>query len=99
MKEPTINCQRTIVAYGQSPVVAQPSERALDDPSTLVAPQGATILRRCLASARSVRDDRFDTATTQSWLSNPPKVLRRFIRECCDSLNASGRGSTKNHAA
>ncbi len=65
MKETTIDCQRAIVAHGQSPVVAQPSERALDYPSPLVAPQGAPILQGRLAPTLPVRDDRFDTPATQ----------------------------------
>jgi len=65
MKKATIDRQRTIVAYSQSAEIAQPGKGAFDNPSPLVAPQGATILRGWLAPALSVRDDRFNTTATQ----------------------------------
>jgi len=65
MKESPINRQRAIVTSGQSPVVAQPSEGALDDPPPLVAPQRSAILCRRLALTLAMLNDRFNPATTQ----------------------------------
>jgi len=79
MKKATIDRQRTIVAYSQSAEVAQPGDGAFDNPSPLVAPQGATILRRWLAPTFAVRDDRFDTAATQ--LSAQPIAIVAAIHD------------------
>ena len=79
MKKATIDRQRTIVAYSQSAEVAQPGDGAFDNPSPLVAPQGATILRRWLAPTFAVRDDQFDTAATQ--LSAQPIAIVAAIHD------------------
>jgi len=65
MKEPTIDGQRAIVAHSQPPEVAQPGDRALDDPAPFVTPQGSTVLRRRFAPTLAMRDDRFDAPSTQ----------------------------------
>ncbi len=65
MKEPTIDRQRTIVAHGQAPVVAQPSKDALHDLAPLVSPQGSAVLRGRLAPPFTMRNDQLDTAPSE----------------------------------
>ena len=65
MKESAVDYERAVVAHGQAPVVAQPSDGSLHNPSPLVAPQRSAILRGRLAPTLPMRDDRFDPAATQ----------------------------------
>ena len=60
MKEPTIDRQRTVVAHGQTSVVAQPRKGALNDPASLVSPQGSAVLRGRLAPSFAMRNDQLD---------------------------------------
>ena len=59
MKERPVDGDGTIPAHHQAPVVAKPRERALDNPTSLVAPQRPTILCPGLAAIAAVRQ-RFD---------------------------------------
>src|SRR5215831_971480 len=65
MKEPTIDRQRTVVAHGQTSVVAQPRKGALNDPASLVSPQGSAVLRGRLASPFTMRNDQLDAAPSE----------------------------------
>jgi hypothetical protein len=65
MKETAIDRQRTDVAHSQPSEVAQPGERALDDPAPFVTPQGSTVLHRRFAPTFTMRDDRFDAPSTK----------------------------------
>jgi hypothetical protein len=97
MKEATVDCQRAIVAHRQSPVVAQPSDRALDNPSPLVAPQGATILCGWLATALPVRDDRFNTAATQLF-AQPIAIVATIHDHALGFLSRAARTMSPPHA-
>src|SRR5260370_21580127 len=65
MKEREIAAQRTVVGQSARPEVAQPGERALDDPAPFVTPQGSTVLHRRFAPTFTMRDDRFDAQSTK----------------------------------
>src|SRR3974390_894401 len=65
MKETAIDRERTVVTHSQPPEVAQPSERALDDPAPFVTPQGSTVLHRRVAATFTMRGDRVDAPSTQ----------------------------------
>jgi hypothetical protein len=97
MKEATVDCQRAIVAHRQSPVVAQPSDRALDNPSPLVAPQGATILCGWLAAALPVRDDRFNTEATQLF-AQPIAIVATIHDHALGFLSRATRTMSPPHA-
>ncbi len=47
MKERPVDLERTVITYDESTEIPQSSEGALDLPAPLVAPQDASILRRC----------------------------------------------------
>ncbi len=65
MNESLVDGERAVIAHDQSAEVAQPSDAAFDDPSALVAPQHATILRRRPAPVGAVRCDQGDPAASQ----------------------------------
>src|SRR5690348_18207512 len=97
MKHSMVDCQLAIVAHCQSPVVAQPSDRALDNPSPLVAPQGATILCGWLATALPVRDDRFNTAATQLF-AQPIAIVATIHDHALGFLSRAARTMSPPHA-
>ncbi len=65
MEEGLVNRKRAIVAHHQSAEVAEPSEGAFHDPSSLIAAQRSAVLRRRFASILPVRDDQLDAARRQ----------------------------------
>jgi hypothetical protein len=65
MKEALINGQRTVIADHQSSVVAEPGESAFHNPTSLVAAQRPTILRRRFTPVLPVRGDQFDAPGRQ----------------------------------
>ena len=65
MKESLVNGKRAVVAHHQSAEVAEPREGTFHDPSSLVAPQRPTVLRRRFASVLPMRHDQLDAACRQ----------------------------------
>ncbi len=65
MKEGLVNRKRAVIADHQSAEVTQPSEGALYDPSSLIAAQRSTVLRRRFAAILPMRDDQLDAACRQ----------------------------------
>ena len=55
MKERLVNGYGTIPAHNQAAEVAEPSDRALDDPTATVAAQGTSVLRGRPDAPASVR--------------------------------------------
>ena len=66
MKERLIDGQRAVVAYDQSPVVAQPADGTFNDPAPLIPPQGSAVLGGRPGSVLAVRSDQFDAPPGQS---------------------------------
>ena len=65
MKERPIDLERAVIAHDESAKVSQPSEGALDRPAPSVAPQDASILRRCAMAVRAMRRDQQDAPPLQ----------------------------------
>lgn len=60
MKERTIDLERTVVAHHQVPEVPQPCFGALNDPATLIASQGSSVLCGRSNTILLVRADQLD---------------------------------------
>jgi hypothetical protein len=67
MKERAVDVQRAVVAHDQSPEIAEPADRALDDPTSPVAPQLAPILGGRTNPPLSMGTDQLETATPQAF--------------------------------
>src|SRR5437867_10697657 len=65
MKECLVDGERAIVAHDQAPKVPQPADRALDDPTPLIPPQGAPILSRRSGSVLVVGRDQGNSSSSQ----------------------------------
>ncbi len=65
MKEASVNGKRAVVAHHQSAEVAEPSEGALHNPTSLITAQRSTVLRRRLASILPMRGDQLDATCRQ----------------------------------
>src|SRR3970040_1524270 len=66
MKERLVNGYGTIPAHNQAAEVAEPSDRALDDPTATVAAQGTSVLRGRPDAPASVRSNQFDAPTVKA---------------------------------
>jgi hypothetical protein len=97
VKKTTINRQRVIVAHSQSPVVAEPGEGALHDPTSLVAPQRPAILRRRFAPTFAVRNDRFDPAATQLF-TQPIAIVATIHDDALGFLSRPTRAMPPSYA-
>jgi hypothetical protein len=65
VKETSIGGNQALIPHAQSAEVAEPRERALDDPPAPIAPQLPAILMRRLRVVPSRRDDRLNAPTGQ----------------------------------
>src|SRR2546425_11156981 len=65
MKECLVDGERAVVAHDQAPKVPQPADRALDDPTPLIPPQGAPILGRRSGSVLVVGRDQGNSSSSQ----------------------------------
>jgi len=66
MKEPLVNRERAVVANDQSPVIAQPTDGAFNDPASSVAAKGTTVLRGWPSAVLVMRSDQLDAPPGQS---------------------------------
>jgi len=66
MKERSVDLERTVITHDESAEVSQPGEGALDRPVPSVAPQNASILRRCAMAVRAMRRDQQDAPSPQA---------------------------------
>src|SRR6516162_2656073 len=66
MKERPVDLERAIVAHHQAPEIAQPRVGALDNATTLIAPQRSPVLRGRTNAILLVRTDQLDPATSQA---------------------------------
>jgi hypothetical protein len=71
MKERPVDLERAIIAHDQAPVIPQPADGTLDDPTPPIPPQRATILCRRANAILLVWADQFDAA--------PPQALSQRI--------------------
>src|SRR3712207_4486233 len=66
MKEASIGGDQPLIAHHEAPKMAQPRERALDDPPAAIPPQFPAVLMRCSLVVPPCRDNRVDAAPGQS---------------------------------
>ena len=66
MQEPGIDLQMTFMPHEQPPIMTQPGNRALDNPTMAIAAQLPPILMRRRPAPRAGRDNRLDAPPGQA---------------------------------
>src|SRR5882724_6791195 len=66
MKKCAVNRERAVIANNQMAEIAEPSEGALDFPSSSIASQRSSVLGHRLASIPAMRRNQFDPACRQA---------------------------------
>jgi hypothetical protein len=65
MKERPVDLERAVIAYDQAPIISQPADGALHNPTPPIPSQRTTVLHRRANAILLVRADQFDPAPPQ----------------------------------